>query len=292
MPNDSHPSSPLPNPRPLWRLVLAGGLLPLLAVAAWSLGTAPSAQDEAPATVAAGDTLAQLLGAEGIEIDREARALSLPVEVLITRELLEYVLVGPGGSAHESLLVTPATPSLINAGILAIGVEQGQNAFWQEVVPFPTDAELKLGAKHHELVLPTGDGLLPYLAWREGEEIYFMRVEDALCDLANGRSMRRHRWVYLGSRFTTLRADGPEVFMADEEQNLINLAFFTEGNTLATAALPECEQQTIWRANDWLLPPRGSAIRLILAHESLDSVPDSFRASLTEPDRSLEATLR
>ena len=101
MPNDSLPSSPKPNPRPLWRLALASGFLPLLAVAAWSLGpvssgaATPSRQDEAPATGAAGDTLAQLLGAEGIEIDREARALSLPVEVLITRELLEYVLSNP-----------------------------------------------------------------------------------------------------------------------------------------------------------------------------------------------------
>ena len=240
-------------------------------------------QDAAPA-----DTLTAILGAEGIELDRDAGAVSLPAQMLVTRELLEYLLVGPGGSAHESLLVTEAKPSLINAAILAAGVELGQNAFWKAVEPFPTDEEIKNGAKHHELVLPTGDGVLPYLAWREGDEVYFLRAEDAICDLAEGRSMRRHRWVYIGSRFMSLRKGAPEVFMADEEENVINLTFFTEGNTLVTAALPECETQTIWRANDWILPPRGQPVRLILAHHALDRVPASFLASLPEPSRELE----
>jgi len=273
------------------RAILAGGFLPLLGLVAWSLGPGPGDDPQSTGTSPDG-TLAQLLGAEGIELDRGLGAISVPVDVLITHELLEYVLVGPGGSAHESLLVTGAKPSSINAALLAIGVEEGRNAYWKEVVPFPTEEELRQGAKHHELVLPEGDGVLPYLAWREGDETYFLRLEDTLCDLAAGRSMRRHRWVYIGSRFASLRSDGPEVFMADEEQNLINLAFFTEGNTLVTAALPECELQTIWRANDWLLPPRGSHVRLILSHVQLESLPERFRASLPEPDRSLEATVR
>lgn len=240
------------------------------------------------ATSQAGDSLEELLGAEGIELDRGAGAVSIPATMLVTRELLEYLLVGPAGSAHESLLATEATPSLVNAAILAAGVEEGKNAYWEAVEPFPTEEEIANGAEHHRLVLPEGDGVLPYLAWREGKEVYLVRVEDALCDLAIGRSMRRHRWVFIGSRFATLRKGGPEVFVADEEQNLINLTFFTEGNTLVTAALPECETQTIWRANDWILPPRGESVRLILAHEALERVPEKFMASLPEPSRKVE----
>jgi hypothetical protein len=258
--------------------LLLAAVAPLLA--AWIRASDPAPVQDDPM-----DTLRGVLGAEGIELDREAGAVSLPVQMLVTRELLEYVLVGPSGSAHESLLVTEAKPSLINAAILAAGVEPGQNAFWQPVEPFPTDEEIQNGAAHHELVLPSGDGVLPYLAWREGDEVYLVRVEDAICDLAVGRSMRRHRWVYIGSRFATLRKGGPEVYLADEEQNLINLTFFTEGNTLVTASLPECQTQTIWRANDWILPPRGESVRLILAHKPLDRVPESFLASLPEPSR-------
>ena len=63
------------------------------------------------------------------------------------------------------------------------------------------------------------------------------------------RALTRHRWVYLGSRFQAPREGEPEVFVADLEQNLICLSFFFQGNTLLTAARPECEAQTIWIAN-------------------------------------------
>ena len=42
--------------------------------------------------------------------------------------------------------------------------------------------------------------------------------------------------------------------------NLINVAFFSQGDTLVTAALPECVVQTGWRPNVWLLPDTGSEV--------------------------------
>lgn len=257
--------------------------LSLLALTSWAL--LPS-QDQGPSP-AADSALIKLLNAGDIQIDRAAGALSVPVETLVTTELLEYLLVGPEGAAHESLFVTSVKPSLLNAGLLALGVQPGQNARNEAVVPYPTEEEIRAGAEHHRMVPPSGDGVFLYLAWQEADETYFMRVEDALCDLSSQRTMRRHRWVYLGSMFQKLRADGPEVFMADEQQNLINLSFFVEGTTLATAALPECERQTIWMANNWALPPRGQPLRLIMAHKRLESLPVAFRKGLPEPDRSL-----
>lgn len=229
------------------------------------------------------DALAELLGAEGIELDRSIGALSIPAKVLVTSELLEYLLVTKRGATHESLLVTEVTPSLFNAGLLALGLEPGENMRWETVAP--NQVTLEEGAEDVRLVVPQGDGLLPYIAWTEGDETYFMRAEDVICDLAGERSMRRHRWVFLGSRFASFGRDREEQFVADVEGNLINLAFFTEGSTLLTAALPECLDQTIWGANDWLLPPRGEDVRLILSQERLLTVPETFRASLPEPSR-------
>ena len=60
-----------------------------------------------------------------------------------------------------------------------------------------------------------------------------------------------------------------EVFVADREGNLVNLAFFSEGNTLFTAALEECLDQTIWLGNSWLLPERGKGIELVLSRRPL-----------------------
>ena len=104
--------------------------------------------------------------------------------------------------------------------------------------------------------------------------------DDLVSNLQTGRSMRRHRWVYLGSRFKSPRAGEPEVFVADLEQNLINIAFFYQGNTLLTASLVECREQTIWLANGWLVPPRGAPLELIFAREPIDRLPEAWAEAL------------
>ena len=101
-------------------------------------------------------------------------------------------------------------------------------------------------------------------------------------NLETGQAMRRHRWVYLGSRWARLRKDGEEVFAARVEGNLVNLAFFEQGNTLLSAALPECLKQTIWLPNAWLLPERGSEVELVFARERLAAPPPELEARLPE----------
>lgn len=236
--------------------------------------------------------LAEVLLQGGVTVDFESDAIAISTRLIVTHDLLEYVLVGPSGSGHESLLTTDVLGSMIHAGLTAIGVGQGKNAAYVEVDPQPTEEELRAGAKRYSMTYPSGDGIFPYLAWREGEEVFFVRVEDVINNALSGRTMERHRWVYIGSRFAKLREDSPEVFMADAEQNLINLAFFTEGNTLCTASLPECEIQTIWSANPWVLPPPGEPVRLILAHERLSSLPAGLAADLPEPNRDLGESRR
>ncbi len=236
--------------------------------------------------------LAATFRESGIEVDFDANAIAFPCKLIVTNDLLEYVLVGPNGSAHESLLMTDVEASMIHAALLTIGVNTGENAKYVAVDPVPTEEELKAGAKRFTMQLPSGDGIFIYLAWKEGEETYFIRVEDVINNFQSGRSMRRHRWTYIGSRFARLRAGEPEVYMADAEQNLINLAFFTEGNTLCTASLPECEIQTVWSANSWLLPPPGEDIRLVLSHERLACIPGTFARELPEPNRALDESAR
>ena len=67
---------------------------------------------------------------------------------------------------------------------------------------------------------------------------------------------------------------------ADLEQNLICLSFFYQGNTLLTAALPDCEKQTIWVANSWILPPRGEPVSIVFARDELASLPAEWIEAL------------
>ncbi len=258
---------PRPSPPFLAALVLAGALAP-----------APArAQDpaEEPAEEAARALLEDALGAEGIRLDLERGLASVPARVLVVGDLLEYLLVGPRGATHESLFVTDATPSLLNAALLALGVEPGENAHWVEVEPATEDRPPVFEARP-----PSGDGFLLHVAWREADETYLYRVDDLVSNLDTGRSLRRHRWVFLGSRFRAPRAGEPEAFVADLEQNLVNLTFFYQGNTLVTASLPECEEQTIWVANHWILPPRDQPVWLVFARAPLTSLPADWERSL------------
>jgi len=220
------------------------------------------------------DEISAALAEAGLWIDLERGVLAVPVEVQIREDLLEYLLVGPGGAAHESLFLTQVKPSLVNAALLLLGAEPGHNAHFEERESSPD------GEPRREVQPPAGDGFYLYAAWREGEETYFFRVEDLIANLATGRTLRRHRWVYLGSRFAQLEPGQPERFLADLEGNLVNLSFFYQGNTLLTAALDECVEQTIWAANAWLVTPRGEPVCLFFARQALASLDPAWVAKL------------
>jgi hypothetical protein len=225
--------------------------------------------------------LAAALAESGVLLDFEAGAAAIDVSVLVKEDLLEYLLVGPGGAGHEALFQTAVQPSLLNAGLLALGVEPGVNARWERTDPPPTLEERRAGKKAFKIHAPTGDGFYPYVTWREADEVFFYRVEDLIANLRTGRAMQRHRWVYLGSAFLPPEHEGePPLFAADAEANLINLAYFQAGHTLLTAALDDCEDQSIWVGNPWLLPRRGTTVRFVLARTPLSAAPAAWATSL------------
>ncbi len=246
--------------------------------------------------------------AHDVHLDLARGLCWIPVAIDVREDLLEYLLVNPKGAAHESLFTTEVVPSRLNAALLALGVEPGHNAKWKAKEPPPTEEEMQNGALPYIVEAPSGDGFYLYAGWREGTETYFHRVDDLLRDLETGRSMRRHAWVFLGSRVVRMRVrdstkerapnervtpakegatpakEGAtkEVFAADVEGNLVNIALFEEGNTLVTAALPECLKQTIWLSNGWLLPQRGAPVALVFSRRPLQSPPEGMAASFPE----------
>jgi len=225
------------------------------------VATAPASVS--PQETGAGELLREALEGTGVALDVAGGFCSFPARVLVRNDLLEYLLVGRRGAAHESLFVTETRPSLLNAAILALGCSPGENARVEDG-PVASVVPPRGGAESH---------LYLYAAWKEGEETYLYRVEDLLTNLDTGRAMQRHGWVYLGSRFASPRAGEPESFVCDLEENLINIAFFYQGNTLVTAGLEECVEQTIWAANAWLLPPSETEVRLVLSRHRLVALP-------------------
>lgn len=234
--------------------------------------------------VGASAQLEQAFSEQGIRFDLVAGRISFPATVCIREDLLEYVLVGEHGASHESLLLTPVSPTVLNASLLALGSEPGRNVQWVPRDPQPTEEEKLDGAPTHDVLPPEGDGFFLHVAWREEGEDYFFRVEDLITNLERGRSMKRHAWVYLGSRLvpSTTEEGAPEVLAAEMEGNLINLSYFRAGNTLFSAALDACVRQTIWLPNAPLLPPAGSAVVVVASREPLRALPGAVAEDLVE----------
>ena len=257
-------------------LLLASGAL---------LASAPAAPRVPLAS--AQDSPASARDRDSVWLDAERGIVALRAGVLVKEDLLEYLLVAPNGATHESLFLTEVAPSVVNAALLAAGAEPGENARWERQ-PTTQGKDGEVARGEVRVFEPNGGPSarwLPYVAWREDGEDYFFRVEDLVTNLESGRSMRRHAWIYLGSRFAPVgsaASNGGDEFLADVEGNLVNISFFFEGNTLFTAALPACRSQTIWVGNRALLPERGTPVSLVFSRERLTGLPDECRAALGE----------
>lgn len=266
----------------------------LLFLAAWPLvavtaRSRPPERDHGPAPTPPQDAASSGALAPGLWLDAERGIVALAAEVLVKEDLLEYLLVAPHGATHESLFVSAVSPTLVNAALLAAGAEPGLNARFAVGNEAGEEGEARVLAPEG----PASARFLPYVCWQEDGEDYFLRVEDVVTNLASGRSMRRHPWIYLGSRLVPGDDGGPPVFLAEAEGNLINIAFFFEGNTLFTAALEACLSQTIWIGNRALLPARGTPVVLLFSRERLTQPPAGARGlRLALSERAQEARER
>lgn len=256
-------------------------LLPL-ALASLLTQDAPTAAEQGIALDgAAAEQAEEFFLQAGIELSLEQKRVSIPARVVVRNELLEFLLVLPHGAMHESLLSTEVDVELLNAALLTLGVQTGKDADWAPKNPPPTEEERAAGVRPYDVVLPEGDTFYLYLGWQVEGEAYLYRVEDLLRNLRTQRSMRRHPWVYLGSKMVETR-DG-EVFGAVAAGNLVNITFFKGGSTsLMTAGLLDCADQSIWLANAWLLPEMDSEVRLFFCREPMSQAAPGLIGMLPE----------
>lgn len=226
--------------------------------------------------------LVRTLAEQGVHLDPRHGLAAAGATVEVVDDLLEYLVVGPGGARHETVFTSDVRASVLNVALLTLGAEPGRNASWAPKDPPPSEEQVRAGTSPYDITPPQGFGFYLYAGWRRGEEVFFFRAEDLVRNLATGQTMRRHPWVYLGSRMVPAGPDGAEEFAADVYQNLVNIAWFSDGNTLLTGALEECLEQTIWMSNAWLLPSRGESVLLVFARERLEGLPGTLLERLPD----------
>jgi hypothetical protein len=227
-------------------------------------------------TVLAAPSIAQseqeLVGAfaeQGVHVDLEKAEIKIQTFLCQLREPLEYLLVlQPQGKDHESLLyIKDLNAEALNAAMLMVGADKGENGKMVPITPAPSDEEVQQGAATHVYKPPTGSGFILWAEWDlkqdDGRiEHYKYRVEDLVLNVQDERTYQRGEWVYLGSRFIRPHSDAKEFFAAQGEGNLISLVMFSPANHLLGGKDPRGSSQSIWYPNIFLLPPLDHPITL------------------------------
>lgn len=189
----------------------------------------------------------------GIEVDLEGRRLTLEGAIAIPKGLIELVACTSWGKTHESICSLEVDPSHLKAALLMLGLEESPQV-------------TKLG----EPKALKGDRVIIYLEWEKDGKPVRHRVEKLIWDRTTGATMEEVGWVFTGSRFLKVPDYSPageeigerELFMASETGSLVTT--FHDPNAILDNPLLKGGDDTIYYANDKLLPPRGTPVRFIV----------------------------
>ena len=168
--------------------------------------------------------LTEMLAGGGVELDSDNGRIVVQGSICQTDALVEFAAVGEGGRDHESLLYVECTPSLLNAGLLSLGLSAGEPYRVIEKVPGAPEGGIEVGEDDDPLLyyLPSGPLVQIDVEWTVDGETVSHRLEDLLTDRTTGEAMPRKGWVYLGSRFGSNDETGEEVYVADWTRDLIS----------------------------------------------------------------------
>ena len=183
-----------------------------------------------------------------MRLDQKALTLCFPGKVNMERGLLEYLIVNPHGSAHESLLVTDVPASDIHFAMLLMGAKGG--AITAEAPPAQLDERYFRTAPKI-----TGDTVFISVKWKEKDVEKTVPVEDWLYNEANKKAIEHGPWVYNGS----MVFDGR--FLAQAEGNLV--ALVTTPTALMNNPRKGSDNDQMWNANEKDTPKVGTPVEII-----------------------------
>lgn len=185
-----------------------------------------------------------------IRLNRKATSVEFPVEINPVEGLLEYVLVTPDGSTHESLLRTHVSPSDLHAAMLLLGVRP---AF---VNPSPDTgtSETRGGSSPGRLTKDTlkatpklsGVRVSLTLAWTDEGRERSAPLEAWILNTETGKPMSPGPWLYNGSLMVGT------TFAAQADGNLI--ALVNDPGALVNNPRAGNDNDQIWSVNSGNLP--------------------------------------
>ncbi len=182
-----------------------------------------------------------------VRLDQKALSIAFPGKLNMKRGLLEYLLVNPKGSAHESLLVTDVEANDIHVAMLLLGAKGG--AITAEAPPAQLDA-------HYFRTAPklTGDTVFITVKWKEKDVEKTVPIEGWLVNAAR-KPVEHGAWIYNGSMLYEGR------FLAQAEGNLV--ALVTSPTALINNPRKGNDNDQMWNVNEEATPGESTPVEII-----------------------------
>ena len=199
-----------------------------------------------------------------LRLDQKAMTLTFPGALNMNQGLLEYLIVTPLGSTHESLLVTDVPPTDIQFAMLLLGAKgSGINTPAPDQAP-PPQIDAKYLKTAPRLV---GDDILIRVKWKAGSEEKVAPVEDWLINLQNKKTVSRGPWTYNGSMFSGGH------FLAQVEGSVG--ALVTNPAALINNPRKGNDDDQIWQVNEKAVPPVNAPVQIIIELKLAPAAPPS-----------------
>jgi hypothetical protein len=200
-----------------------------------------------PATPAQRAKFVEDLAKQGVLHDPAAKRFEVKGEFGQPTRVLEFIAVGEGGRAHESLTILNVVPSAMKRAAVDLGLKPGKAADFTQGRP------------------PEGEGMYVYAAW-EGRARP-VRAEKLVRNTKTGGQLTAGPLVYIGSREFVKEVSWDTYFAADVYQNLVGIVWKYSGDMVFAASEPAGDDEYIWAPNPDLVPAPGTALRMIFCME-------------------------
>lgn len=182
-----------------------------------------------------------------IRLDQKALSISFPGKLNMERGLLEYLLVNPKGSAHESLLVTDVGATDIHTAMLLLGAKGG--AITAQAPPAQLNDEFLRTAPKL-----TGDTVLITVKWKDKGVEKTVPVEDWLYNQEKKQAIEHGPWIYNGSLVFEGR------FLAQFDGNLV--ALVTMPSALMNNPRKNNNNDQMWNVNEKDTPKVNTPVEI------------------------------
>lgn len=225
----------------------------------------PAQQDPDKAEPALPTTPAELikfLAQHGVHVDLEAKQVRVDSKVGNPTDPIEYLLIAPRGKGHESIFVADVKPSLLNTGLLLLGLEPGTNARVEEKDPLPTLEEVQAGAEWLTVFPPEGQRVYLTADWEfDGQKHKDVPIEELLRDTTTGEAVIDNHWIFLGGNHAPLLRGEDPVFVGDYQGNIVSSCYMHPPNHLVTMVHERARDEQNWWVTS-IVPDPGTPVRI------------------------------